>query len=330
MQKSVAIDDRSSIGSARRAANSVGQSLGFDESRRSEISIVVTELATNLLLHAGGGELLICPVEAGAAWLDILAIDSGPGIRDVNRSFEDGVSTAGSAGQGLGAIERLSDTVSLFSVPGGGTVVFCRFNLAPKSRIAPIGVISIPIHGEIQCGDSYLILPGESRSLVMLVDGLGHGVFAAEAAAEAVKAVRAASEENLNEIMTFTHNALKATRGAAMSVVIVNHEQSTATYAGVGNVSASIGNGATTRNMVSRNGTLGAVLPRVQEYSYPFEPGMMLLMFSDGLNSRCSFNGYPGIVNRPAALIAGLLYRDFKRGRDDATVIVASLKGEHP
>lgn len=330
LQTSVAIDDRSSIGDARRAANSVARSLGFDESRCSDISIVVTELATNLLQHVGGGELLICPVEAGAAWLDILAVDSGPGIRDVSRAFEDGVSTAGSAGQGLGAVQRLSDAVSLYSVLGAGTVVFCRFSLAPESITAPVGVVSIPIRGEVQCGDSYLILPGASRSLVMLVDGLGHGPVAAEAAGEAVKAVRAASKENLNEIMAFTHNALKATRGAAMSVVIVDHERLVLAYAGVGNVSATIGNGAITRNMVSRNGTLGAVLPRVQEYSYPFEPGMMLLMFSDGLNSRCSFNGYSGILSRPPALVAGLLYRDFKRGRDDATVIVASLKSEHP
>lgn len=330
LQTSVAIDDRSSIGDARRAANGVAQSLGFDQSRCSDISIVVTELATNVLLHAGGGELLISPVEAGAVWLDILALDSGPGIRDVTRAFEDGVSTAGSAGQGLGAVERLSDTVSLYSVPGAGTVVFCRFSPAAASTAAPVGVVSIPIAGEVQCGDSYLILPGARRSLVMLVDGLGHGPIAAEAAAEAVKAVRAASKENLNEIMTFTHNALKATRGAAMSVVLIDYERSIATYAGVGNVSATIGNGAITRNLVSRNGTLGAVLPRVQEYSYPFEPGMMLLMFSDGLNSRCGFNGYSGILNRPPALVAGLLYRDFKRGHDDATVILASLKSERP
>lgn len=328
LQTSVPIDDQSSIGDARRAASSVARSLGFDESRCSDISIVVTELATNLLLHAGGGELLICPVEAGAVWLDILALDRGPGIRDVSRAFEDGVSTAGSAGQGLGAVERLSDTVSLYSVPGAGTVVFCRFGLAAASKDVPVGVVSIPLRGEVQSGDSYLILPGVRRSLVMLVDGLGHGPVAAEAAGEAVKAVRSASKETLNEIMAFTHNALKATRGAAMSVVFVDHERSVATYAGVGNISATIGNGVMTRNMVSRNGTLGAVLPRIQEYSYPFDPGMMLLMFSDGLNSRCSFNGHPGILNRPPALVAGLLYRDFKRGRDDATAILASLKSE--
>lgn len=142
-----------------------------------------------------------------------------------------------------------------------------------------------------------------------------------------MKVVEGSSQENLSEIMRRTHNALKATRGAVMAIARVDHEHSVATYVGVGNISASIGNGVVTRNMVSRDGTMGAVFPKLQEYTYPFEPGMKLLIFSDGLTSKCNFGGYPGIVNRPPALIAGLLYRDFSRRRDDATVLVASLDG---
>ncbi len=242
-------------------------------------------------------------------------------------AFEDGMSTIGTAGQGLGAVERLSDIVSLYSIPGKGTVVFCRFKLHEASEATPVGVVSIPIAGEIECGDSYLVLPGSGRSLYMMVDGLGHGVVAAEAAIEAVKAVQASAGENLTEIMATTHNALKATRGAAMSVALIDHERSVVKYAGVGNISASLGNGITSRSMVSQNGTLGASVPRVQEFTYPFEPGMVLLMFSDGLNSKCGFGNYPGISNRPHGLIAGLFYRDFSRRRDDATVLVASLGG---
>lgn len=331
LQKAVAISDRSSIGEARRTASAVARSLGFDDGRSSDVSIAATELATNILVHGGGGELLICPVEAGAAvWLDLLALDSGIGIRDASRAFEDGFSTAGSAGQGLGAVERLSETASLYSTGAGGTAVFSRFDLAAESVDEPIGIASIPLHGETDCGDSYFILPGTQRSLFMMVDGLGHGPIAAEAAAAAVKTVENSSQDSLSEIMNATHNALKATRGAAMAIVRVDHERSVATYAGVGNISASIGNGTSTRNLVSRNGTLGAVLPKVQEYAYPFDPGMKLLMFSDGLSSKCSFNGYPGLLNRPPALIAGILYRDFSRRRDDATVLVALLRGSRP
>lgn len=328
LQKSIPITDRSSVGEARRAANAVALSMGFNEQKRSDLSIVVTELGNNVLLHARTGRILICPVEAAATCLDIVAVDIGPGIRDVGRAFEDGVSTGGTAGQGLGAIKRLSDTVSLYSVPGRGTVVFCRFGLSAAPENIPVGVISIPIHGEVECGDSYLALPGPRRSVYMIADGLGHGPVASEAAREAVKSVQACAQESLTEVMNATHNALKATRGAAMSIAVVDHARSLVTYAGVGNVTAAVGNGASTRNMVSRNGTLGAMLPRVHEYTYPFEPGMVLLMYSDGLNSKCSLSGYPGIMSRPPSLIAGLLFRDFSRQRDDATVLVASLKKE--
>lgn len=304
--------------------------MGFDEHKRSDISIVVTELANNLLLHASTGHILICPVEAGDTCLDILSIDNGPGIRDINRAFEDGVSTGGTAGQGLGAVQRLSDVVSLYSLDGQGTVVFCRFGLSEAARNLPVGVISIPIYGEIECGDSYLALLGPRRSLYMMVDGLGHGVIASEAASEAVKSVQQSAHESLTDIMGATHNALKATRGAAMSIAVVDHERSLITYAGVGNVTASVGNGSTSRNLVSRNGTLGAVLPKIQEYTYPFESGMMLLMYTDGLHSKCGFAGLPGITMRPPGLIAGLLYRNFRRQRDDASVLVASLKSERP
>lgn len=305
----------------------VAHALGFEEGRRSDIGIVVTELSNNLLAHAGRGEVLICPVRADTDWLDILAVDNGQGIQDVARAFEDGVSTGGTAGQGLGAIKRLSDEVSVYSTPGGGTVVFCRFRLSASGAKTPFGVVSIPVHGEVENGDSYLVIPGAAQSFYMVVDGLGHGTWASQAAAEAVKAVSSCSRDSLGEIMTATHNALRATRGAAMSIAVVNHERSVVAYAGVGNISGLIGNGNTSRNMISQNGTLGASLPRVQEYSYPFEPGMLLLMFSDGMTSKCSLSGQPGLVNRPPGLIAGLLYREYKRGRDDATVLVASLGG---
>lgn len=330
LQRSIAISDRSSVGEARRTATAIAQLLGFDEHRRSDISIVATELANNVLLHGKGGELLVCPTDGGQQWLDIMALDKGPGIRDVNRALEDGVSTIGTPGQGLGAVKRLADEISLYSNLGSGTVVFCRFRQSEASESIPLGIINIPVNGEVKCGDSYLALRGAGRSLFMVVDGLGHGAVAAEAANEAFKAVLAASHESLSEIMVTAHNALKATRGAAMSIAIVDHERAVVNYAGIGNITAAIGSGTSTRGMVSRNGTLGVALPKVQEYTYPFEAGMTLLMFSDGLNSRCSLSDYPGILKRPPGLIAALLYRDFSRRRDDSTILVASLEGDQP
>lgn len=305
----------------------MAQSLDFSDGRRSDIGIVATEAATNSILHAGSGEFLVCPFQHGSSiGLDLLALDNGPGIRDTSQAFEDGFSTVGTAGQGLGAMRRIADTFSLFSLPQKGTVLWTRF--FQDTRVEKhYGAINIPMKGEIECGDAFLAIPGISRSLYMVVDGLGHGVYAAEAAAEAVLTVRGCVDERPAEIVIRTHDALKKTRGAVMSVAVVEHERKVVIYSGIGNISAALVNAGSTRNMVSQNGTLGAMLPRVQEYTYPFDERSLLLMYSDGLNSKCSLSGYPGLQSRPLELIAGVLYRDFGRKRDDATVLLVSLGG---
>jgi anti-sigma regulatory factor (Ser/Thr protein kinase) len=304
------------------------QTLGFSEGRCSDIGIVATEAANNMILHAASGEFLVCPFRHGsAASLDVLALDNGPGIHDAEKAFEDGFSTIGTAGQGLGAVRRLADLCSLYSLPQKGTVLWSRFYRGSPAE-QTYGAISIPMKGETECGDAFLALRGVSRSLYMVVDGLGHGAWAAEAATEAVSTVRACLDEAPAEIVTRTHDALKKTRGAAMAIAAVNHERKLVTYSGIGNISSVIANAATSRSMVSQNGTLGAMLPHVREYTYPFDDRSVLLMYSDGLTSKCSLSGYPGLLHRPLQLVAGVLYRDFSRRRDDATVLLASLGGD--
>jgi anti-sigma regulatory factor (Ser/Thr protein kinase) len=323
----VALTDKSSVGEARRAAVSLAQNLGFDEGRANDIGIVATEAANNVVLHAKSGELLICPTDDGvSSWLDLFAIDSGPGIPEISRAMEDGFSSIGTAGQGLGAIGRLSDMSSLYSLPEKGTVYWSRF-IRTRPGNTGLGVVSVPVKGETTCGDGYLARPAGSRSVYVVVDGLGHGPGASEAAEQAIAIIQSTSVLTPTEMILRTHDALKKTRGAAMSVAVVNHDQKVVQYAGVGNISASLVTGTSTRALVSQNGTLGAILPRVpQEYTYPIERNTLLIMFSDGLVTKTGVSAYPGIYSRHPALIAGLLYRDFSRRRDDATVLVARLE----
>lgn len=305
---------------------SVAQTLGFNDDRRSDIGIVATELATNTLLHARTGELLICPFQdADGGGLDLLALDQGCGIPDIPRALEDGFSTMGTAGQGFGAMRRLSTEVSIYSAPERGTVVWSRFAMKPVRDKTPIGVVSLPATGESVCGDAYVAVPGQRRSVYMVVDGLGHGIGAQEASQEAVTVTNHYVDLSPAEILSLAHDALKKTRGAAMSIAVVDYHRLEITYGGIGNISASITTGSTTRSLVSQNGTVGAVLPRLQEYVYPYELNSTLLMFSDGLTSKCSIGQYPGLQNRHPQLIAGLLYRDFSRRRDDVTVLLARL-----
>lgn len=329
VHRSISLTDRSSVGEARRTAVNIALALGFDEERRNDIGIAATEVANNVVLHAKSGELLICSHGRGSSFLlDLMAIDNGPGISDVARAMEDGFSTIGTPGQGLGAIGRLSDSSSLYSIPEKGTIYWCRFSPGKGAPSDQVGVVTVPVKGETASGDGYLALPGETRSLYMVVDGLGHGVGASEAADEALLVVERSGQETATEIVSRTHDALKKTRGAAMSVAIIDHERKILTYAGVGNIGATLSSGNTNRSLISQNGTLGAVLPRLQSYTYPIERNTLLIMFSDGLATKTGISTYTGLQVRHPALIAGVLYRDFSRRRDDATVLVARMEEE--
>jgi hypothetical protein len=123
--------------------------------------------------------------------------------------------------------------------------------------------------------------------------------------------------------MTAAHGALRATRGAAVAVAEIDRTKLQVQFCGVGNISGIVLTATGSRNMVSHNGIVGHEARKIQEFTYPWTPEALLLMHSDGLISHWSLAAYPGLRARHPSLIAGVLYRDFNRGRDDVTVVVA-------
>ena len=102
---SIAVSEASQIGEARREAAQLAADLGFDEAGAGRAALVANELASNLVKHAGGGEVLL---DGSTQGLDVLAIDRGPGIANLKACMADGYSTAGTLGHGLGAVKRLA------------------------------------------------------------------------------------------------------------------------------------------------------------------------------------------------------------------------------
>jgi hypothetical protein len=261
--------------------------------------------------------------------MDILALDRGPGITDLSRALQDGYSTGGTPGTGLGAIKRMAEVFDVFS-SAKGTAVFARIEQQEngaqprKSSVELAGLVS-PIAGETASGDNLAWEINGDRCIVLMADGLGHGMQAAEAADEAVRVFRAHSSESPASLISRLHDALKKTRGAAAAIAEVRTLAGTLTYAGVGNISGSILSHTLSRSLVSHNGTLGYVMARVQEFKVEWPKDGILVMHSDGLQSRWDLSRYPGILARQPAIIAGVLLRDFRRERDDASVLV--LKG---
>lgn len=323
--------DSSQAGHARRQALALAYSLDFDEVRRGELAIIVTEAAANIAAHAGLGEVLLTPWQfADDAGIDVLALDKGRGIENVGRSMEDGYSTAGTPGQGLGAMSRLAGTFQLHSVPNHGTALFARVvRNSPTAGKAlagySLGVVSLPVAGETACGDGWDARYTPGRSVYIVADGLGHGPLAAEAAEEALRIFRGAPHLSPERMLADMHRALAKTRGAAVSIAEVLHDKAVVNYAGVGNVAGSIYSAGKSRSMVSMNGTLGHSIGRIQQFSYPWEANSALFLHSDGINTRWNLDQYPGLASRHPALVAGILYRDFCRKRDDVTILVSRL-----
>jgi anti-sigma regulatory factor (Ser/Thr protein kinase) len=327
----VTASDSSQIGHARRQAVAMAGAMGFSDVRQGQLGIIITEAAGNIAAHAQQGEIVLIPWEfRGDCGIDVLALDSGKGIADIGRSLEDGFSTAGTPGQGLGAMSRLSSALQIYSSPGNGTVLFARVVRESASaevgaRDYSLGVVSLPIVGETACGDAWKAVYTPGRSIYIVADGLGHGPAAAEAAAEALRIFAETAHLSPTRILEDAHGALAKTRGAAVAIAEVDHAKGLLNYAGVGNIAGAILQGSKTRSMVSMNGTLGHTIGRIQQFAYPWEKDSSLIMHSDGLATRWNFEKYPGLSGRHPALMAGVLYRDFCRKRDDVTILITRI-----
>jgi Stage II sporulation protein E (SpoIIE) len=262
---------------------------------------------------------LLQPLKAGAGEaIELIAIDRGRGMSNVERCLNDGYSTGGTSGTGLGAVRRLSCEFDIHSVPGEGTVVMSRVGARPASRF---GAISIPLKGETECGDGWALAQEADATTLMVIDGLGHGSFAAIAAESAQESFAAAPSETPRAIIERAHRALSSTRGAAAAVARITGTNKVS-YAGVGNITGYLIENGKSQGLVSHNGTLGLTLPRLQQFEYERSAASLLVMHSDGLSARWDLRKNDMLRARHPAVIAAVLYRDHARPRDDATVVV--------
>ena len=159
----------------------------------------------------------------------------------------------------------------------------------------------------------------------MVADGLGHGPDAAAAAQEAVRVMRECRASSPTQLAEDVHRALAGTRGAAIGIADIDAERKRVAFVGIGNISASVVAGGASRPFVSHYGTAGVTAPRIAEFLYPLTLPAIVILHSDGVSSRWQIGDYPGLEQQHASIIAGVVSRDFRRGRDDAAVAVAKV-----
>ncbi|MEU8588923.1 ATP-binding SpoIIE family protein phosphatase [Streptomyces sp. NPDC048664] len=343
--RDVPVHDPTRVRDARVAAKDASAQAGLPADRAAAAELVATELATNLLKHAGGGQILIETVDAalvdGAAEprpaLQITAIDHGPGIEDLPAALGDGFSTTASLGAGLGTCRRLADDFDLHSSPGRGTVALARIHASARTQgreqdgsgPAPVraGGVNIPLVAG-DSGDAWACTRSGDRVTLLLADGLGHGPAAAEASDAAVRQLRLHAMLTPEELLRHLHDALRDTRGAAVAVAQLDLAAGRLEFSGIGNVGARLRTGDSWQHLLSHPGIVGAHRPaHIPRHRLPWSPDCLLVLHSDGLPSRWSL--HPDV---PPALdpgvTAALIVRDASSSarpvRDDTAVAVLS------
>lgn len=324
----LSISESSQVGEARRLALKLASRLGFGETERGKVGIVVTEVANNLVQHAQHGKLLLQALQKNnQSGIEIIGLDQSPGMYSVSECLRDGFSTKQTPGNGLGAIRRLSTVFEIHSQPQLGTAVLAQLWQNSLSDHCPeklqLSGICLPIKGEEISGDIWATAKSGDDTLILVADGLGHGLMANAAALVAVKVFREQVNCSLKDIVEAMHGAMRQTRGAALAIAKIDLKQQILQFVGIGNIAASIHSSTDNIHLVSHNGTVGHEVRKVQEFTYPWQQESILIMHSDGLGTHWDIERYPGLATRHPSLIAGVLYRDFNRGRDDLTVLVA-------
>lgn len=318
----IAIRDDASVSQAREAVRAKSDDIGLASQARERMASAVSELARNQLVHVGTGVVgLRAITRDGIAGLEVIAADSGPGIADPSAAYHSGRVT-GSLGVGLAAAHRQVDELDVDVRLGEGTCVRARafVTSVPKLELAILGR---PHPDERISGDHAAVVHDDGGCTIGIVDGLGHGVAAREAANAAIgELLRHAQAPG--PALASVHAALTNTRGAVMTVARVAAGRTIA-HASVGNVATRmIGSDGRARALASTPGVLGtSSFPRrVVASSVALAAHEIMVIFTDGITSRVELVDEPSIVRQPGITIAHYILSHYGRTTDDGLVAV--------
>ncbi len=320
----IPVDDDSRIGQARRRAKQLAEQLGFDQTGAGRAALVATELATNIFKHAQSGELHCRVVPGrGGQGIELIAIDRGPGF-DAHRCLRDGFSTGGTPGEGLGSISRQSQVLDIYA-DERGAVVLAR--LFPRDVTdLRLGVNQHAMRNEAACGDVWHLAVRGGKLSALVIDGLGHGEEAEEAGRCGAEAFAQRPFEHPDALLTDMHRAMNGTRGGAAAIAQYDADSGTLQFSGIGNIGARLISAQGSRGMASHPGIVGVQYRKAHTFTYAEANAQLLVMYSDGLQSRWDLGDYPALGMQHPATVAAVLHRDFCRGRDDVTVMAIDLE----
>jgi serine phosphatase RsbU (regulator of sigma subunit) len=181
-------------------------------------------------------------------------------------------------------------------------------------------------HGHRDSGDEFCVRPFEYRTLIAVLDGLGHGPAAATVARQGVRLLEQAQTPDVVRLVHECHDGLRGSRGLVMSLAMFDAPANTMTWVGVGNVCGTLWRPSSSQRqtLLLRSGLVGDVLPRLQESVIPVSEGDTLVFTTDGVTEDIDdrvlqSSSLQGIADRILAYGS--------KGRDDALALVARYRG---
>jgi serine/threonine protein phosphatase PrpC len=181
-------------------------------------------------------------------------------------------------------------------------------------------------HGHADSGDEFCVRPFEHRTLVAVLDGLGHGTAAANVARLGVRLLKQAQTPDITRLVQHCHEGLRGSRGLVMSLALFDEIDETLTWIGVGNVGGTVWcpRSSLRRTLLLRSGLVGSALPQLQVSVVPLTEGDILVFTTDGVGTDINSSLLRG---SSVQAIAERILAQCSSGRDDALALVARYRG---
>ncbi len=322
--------DRSYYAQLRKGVHKQAVQSDFPEVKVAHLDIIVAEITSNFDKYTNGGEVL-CAVQGlgNDQYMELIAIDNGPGFNDLQHMMTDGVSSGSTLGHGLGSIKRLSDFFSIYSVKGWGTVLVSRVyktDARTENRRIVVRGIVVPKPTEKVSGDGFIYKFSERYFKLFLMDGLGHGPDANKAVEEGFGIFKLCPSHDPAEIIRYLHPPLKKTRGGVGTVLVYDGLSDDYAILGVGNISSKIVSSTEVKNVMPYNGIIGHNIPNTMtSHQISAKEYKLIVMCSDGIKTRWDISKYPHILRYDPIILAAAIYKDFARHTDDMSVVVIKI-----
>ncbi len=327
------VQGESSIILLRSRLLSVAQRLGFPDVQRENMALVAAEMVSNQVKYAGNkGQIQIW--QQPGPTLDILALDYGPGIANLQQAQEDGYSSSRTLGKGLGSIQRLADEVAIYTQTAGGphvkwngTAVLARFRLGreprkPGADPAEVGMFSRALSDDRFNGDRIYLKRDGAGLRWLHLDGLGHGENAQNTTADLADHLL---DEDPATALASADRHLRGTRGAVAVIGELAFASGELQLLGVGDMHAAIHHRNRLHKISFAPGVLGQEHKSPTPFHETFEQRGIILTASDGIRRSWDEASFPGLFNQPPQLIAYVLGNIMGRISDDQSLCVVRI-----